>query len=63
MPDFSLIFIWWLTIFLVGTVLLPLTFLIFKNFADRGYIFSKVLGILLSTYLIWLLGSLHLLPF
>lgn len=63
MPDFSLIFIWWLTIFLVGTVLLPLTFLIFKNFADRGYIFSKVLGLLFSTYLIWLLGSLHLLPF
>lgn len=63
MTDFSYIFIWWTTIFLVGLTVLPLTLNLFHKFVDRGYIFSKVLGILICSYLIWLLGSLHLLPF
>ncbi|OGG03163.1 hypothetical protein A2W14_03630 [Candidatus Gottesmanbacteria bacterium RBG_16_37_8] len=63
MSDFSSIFIWWLTILIVSLCVLPLTLNIFRKFIDRGYIFSKILGIFISSYLIWLFGSLHILPF
>lgn len=63
MSDVSSVLIWWLTIFITGMIFLPVTFQIFQKFADRGYIFTKVIGILFSSYLIWLLGSLKILPF
>lgn len=63
MPDISYILIWWLLYFAISTVFLPVTFSLFKNFADRGYIFSRVIGTLLSAYAVWILGSLHILAF
>src|SRR3972149_1181320 len=54
---------WWGSFFLVGIVFAPLTFLIFKNFWDRGFLFSKVLGIGIISYIILVVNSLHLLPF
>ena len=63
MPDISYIFIWYLTILIIGLSVLPLTLNIFRIFVDRGYIFSKIIGIFLASYLMWLLGSLHIMPF
>ncbi len=63
MSDISSVLIWWLTIFIIGTIFIPVTFYFFQKFADRGYIFTKVIGILISSYLIWLLGSVKILPF
>ena len=63
MSDTSSVLLWWFTIFLTGLVFLPITFSLFRKFIDRGYIFSKVLGIVLSSYLVWLLASTSLLPF
>src|SRR3989344_9584175 len=57
------IFKWWLIIFGIGIIFIPLTFNIFKNFFDKGYIFSKILGIVIVSYTVFLLGILHLLPF
>lgn len=54
---------WWLTIFIVGLGFLPLTFFLFKNFFDKGYIFSKILGLTITSYMILLLGLFHLTPF
>lgn len=53
----------WIILLITTATVLPLTSLIFNNFIDKGYIFSKVLGLLLSSYLVWLLSSLRLLPF
>ena len=61
--DFLLVGFWWLTIFCIGIIYFPLTKKIFGSFFDKGYLFSKVLGILLSSYLVWLLASLKILPF
>ncbi len=47
----------------VGFTCLPLTTSIFSNFFDRGYIFSKILGIAIVSYLIFILGIFHILPF
>ncbi len=63
MSDVFSVIIWWLTIFVIGAIFLPVTTVIFRRFIDRGYIFTKVIGILFASYLMWLMGSLHLLPF
>lgn len=61
--DLPYILTWWFQLFLIGIIFLPLTTIIFKNFFDKGYAFSKILGLLLSSYLVWLLASLKVLPF
>lgn len=61
--DIIFVFYWWLTLFIIGVSFLPLTFNIFKEFSDKGYIFSKILGISILTYAVFLLGTFHILPF
>ncbi len=61
--DLFSVFSWWSLIFLLGIFFLPLTWLLFKNFFDRGYLFGKLMAILLISYTSWLLGSLKILPF
>lgn len=61
--DFKFISLWWLAYLIVGVVTLPLTFLIFKKFWDKGYIFSKTIGLVILTYVIFVLGVYHLVPF
>ena len=63
LADFLLIFRWWVVIFTISLVFLPSTILIFKNFFDKGYTFSKIIGVFFLSYLIWILGSLKLLSF
>ncbi len=51
------IFIWWLIVEILGLVTLPLAFRLFRALPDRGYALSKPLGILLCSYLFWILVS------
>ncbi|HKV59514.1 MAG TPA: DUF2298 domain-containing protein [Ktedonobacteraceae bacterium] len=57
------IFFWWLAIFLLGCLAFPLLFAALRGLSDRGYIFSKLLGMLLLAYLAWILACLHLVAF
>jgi len=57
------IFKWWLYIFLLGVISAPLTFLIFRKFLNFGWGFSKLIGLLSSGYLLFLLSVLKILPF
>ena len=52
------IFVWWLIMQALGWLALPITMRVFRWLPDRGYAFSKALGLLLTTYLLWLGGSL-----
>ncbi len=61
--DVSFAIQWWLVLAFLGLSFLPLTLFIFYNFFDRGYIFSKIISLLLLSYSVWLLGSLKLLSF
>lgn len=54
---------WWLIFLSLGLIFFPLSTLLFNSFFDRGYIFAKILGLLLLSYSSWLLASLHILPF
>ena len=62
-PDFLHVLVWWLALAGVGILFLPLTLRLFAGFHDRGYLFARVLGLLLSAWLAWLASSLGLLPF
>ncbi len=54
---------WWLIIFLIGIAFLPLTVLLFSNFFDKGYIFSKLLGIAIASYAVFFFGITHIVQF
>src|SRR3990172_12236236 len=53
----------WFLFLIIGLTFLPLTTKVFASFADRGYIFAKILGMAVLSYLVFLLGSLKILPF
>lgn len=61
--DFLLVLQWWSTLFFVGLVFLPICILLFDKFFDNGYVFSKVIGVLIISYFIYLLVTLKVLPF
>lgn len=63
MTSFSTSLIWYLYLFVVGVIFLPLTMRIFRRFLDVGYPFAKTVGIILISYSIFLLGLLKILPF
>ena len=54
--------IWLLTIEVLGLVAFPLTFSLFRRLPDRGFALSKVLALLLASYVLWVVGLTHLLP-
>ncbi len=48
---------WWLIMEVLGLAALPLTYRLFKNLPDRGYAFAKPLGLLLTSYVLWIGAS------
>lgn len=61
--EFFLVFSWWVLTGGLGIIFLPLTSRFFGKFFDHGYAFSKIIAVLIISYLVWLLGSLKILPF
>jgi YYY domain-containing protein len=53
-------FIWWLAVELVGLAAFPLAFRFFRFCPDRGYAFSKVFGLTILSYTLWIGGTIHL---
>ncbi len=53
------IFVWWALISIFGVIALPISIKVFNFLPDRGYGFSKPLGLLLVGLLTWLTGFLH----
>ncbi len=51
--------LWLLTVELIGLAAFPLAFYLLPRLADRGFTLSKPFGILLVSYLFWILGLAH----
>ncbi|MGI8688945.1 MAG: DUF2298 domain-containing protein, partial [Thermomicrobiales bacterium] len=51
----------WLAI--LAIVAMPLTYRLLRGLPSRGIAFSPIVGLLLVSYLSWILASVHLLPF
>ncbi len=49
---------WYLLLTLLGLLTFPLTYHLFPKFADRGYTFARVLGLLIWSYTFWILSIL-----
>lgn len=61
--DFFFVIQWWFYFLLIGIIFYPITSFIFSKFLDRGYIFSKILGIITLSYFVFVGGMLRILPF
>ncbi len=60
MRDILAVISWWLLIEVIGLAAWPLAFRLLRFLPDRGYTASKALGLLLTSYALWLAGSLGL---
>ena len=60
--DWVQVLTWWAAAEFLGLLALPLAMGLFSRLPSRGYIFSKPLGILLTSYILWIGASLKLLP-
>lgn len=58
LSDIFAAFRWWVVLMVLGTAVFPLAAHFLKSLPDRGYAFTKMLGLLLVTFVFWLLGSL-----
>ncbi|MBV5323428.1 DUF2298 domain-containing protein, partial [bacterium] len=54
---------WYLLLFLLGLIVFPLVYIIFSWLPDRGYPLMRIAGLLVITWLVWMLGSFEILPF
>lgn len=61
--DFMPIIRWWGILLVIGAAFYPLTACLFSAFEDKGYLFSKAIGIAVSGWVMWLLASCHILKF
>jgi len=63
LSDINFVIVWWLVFFIIGMLNIPLTWYFFRKFTDNGYAFSKVIGSLLVTYLVFIFGVFKISPF
>lgn len=54
---------WLVAVWAIGILAFPYTFVAFRRFADRGYAFTKMVGVLALAWLTWTLASYRVLPF
>ncbi|OGR97556.1 MAG: hypothetical protein A2V88_15660 [Elusimicrobia bacterium RBG_16_66_12] len=55
-------YVWWAALLLVGLAAFPLTFAFFRFLPDRGYAFTKPLGLVFMTYVLWIGASAGIVP-
>ena len=48
---------------ILGFVFFPVTSVIFKKFCDKGWMFSKIIGLGISAWLVWFLSNLKILKY
>ena len=53
---------WWVVVQVIGAVTFPIGFALFSRLPDRGYAFSKVLGLLFVGYLLWMGSVIGVIP-
>jgi len=61
--EIKVFLMWYLLMIAFGIIGLPLTSLIFKNWQDKGYAFSKFLGMFAVGIVWWFLSAIKILPF
>lgn len=52
--------LWWIITSLIGLAAWPITWRLFSGFEDRGYGFTRIIGLLFTAIIFWLAGSFQL---
>jgi YYY domain-containing protein len=55
--------VWWVTLQLLGIIAFPIGAFVLRSLPDRGYAVAKVLGLLLTVWLAYILAMLRVLQF
>jgi YYY domain-containing protein len=63
LPDWLTPVVWYVAAQIFALVVLPIAFVVFRPWPDRGYLFAKPLGLLLVATTTWLLVSVNLIHF
>lgn len=63
MDFFTSVFIWYFYSFVLGMIFFPVTRKIFSSFFDLGYPFARTIGLIATSYILFILGTLKILPF
>ncbi|MFH0749704.1 MAG: DUF2298 domain-containing protein [Candidatus Gottesmanbacteria bacterium] len=63
MSDVFIVLQWWSVLFLVGAAAFPLTKRLFPGWYDKGYFFSKAVGFVIVSYLVYVAGTIRVAPF
>jgi uncharacterized membrane protein len=61
--EIKIFLVWYLMLFAFGIIGLPLSSFLFKNWQDKGYAFSKLIGLFMVGIGWWFLSSIRILPF
>ena len=56
------VFLWIALVEFIGVLFFPLCAFLFSSFKDKGFCISKVLGILIIGYAVWILGVFKIFP-
>lgn len=63
LADVIIVIRWWVSLLVVGLAAYPLTSLLFPKWHDRGYFFAKAVGMTSVTWLVYIFGMTHAIPF
>ena len=61
--DFFTFMIWWEILWILGLVFMPITAQIFTGFDENGWMYSKVIAIVICGYGVWILTSIKVVQF
>jgi uncharacterized membrane protein len=61
--DLVIIIRWWAALWFLGIMGWPITAWMFNKWGEMAYWLAKIVGILALVYIVWILGSLKLLPY
>ena len=63
MIQVAYVIFWWLVLLVIGLLSFPLVSRVCGRLPDRGYSISKLVGLVILTFLVWMISSLHIMPF
>ena len=63
LPDWVTPVVWYVAAQLFALIVLPIAFVVFRPWPDRGYLFAKTLGLVFVATVTWLLVSLNIVSF
>ena len=63
MIQVAYVIFWWLALVVIGLISFPLVSRVCDKLPDKGYSISKLVGLVILTFLVWIISSLKILPF